>query len=69
MRSSSVSTRSCGASRTSGLEWAGGALACLCLLLLVMVAWPAVARATTLQKLSIEQMSRRATAALQGTVV
>ncbi len=69
MRSSSVSTSSCGASRTSGLEWASGALACLCLLLLVMVAWPAVARATTLQKLSIEQMSRRATAALQGTVV
>jgi len=69
MRSSSVSTSSCGASRSSGLEWASGALACLCLLLLVMVAWPAVARATTLQKLSIEQMSRRATAALQGTVV
>ena len=34
-----------------------------------MVLWPAPARATTLQKMSIEQMSRRSTAVVQGTVV
>ena len=34
-----------------------------------MVVWPAPARATTLQKMSVEQMSRRATAVVQGTVV
>ena len=34
-----------------------------------MVVWPAPARATTLQKMSIEQMSRRSTAVAQGTVV
>jgi hypothetical protein len=69
MRTRSVSMTSRGGADASNLGWAASALACSCLVLLVMVAWPAPARATTLQKMSVEQMSRRSTAVVQGTVV
>src|SRR5450756_1805187 len=69
MRTRSVSMTSRGGADASNLGWAASALACSCLVLLVMVAWPAPARATTLRKMSVEQMSRRSTAVVQGTVV
>jgi hypothetical protein len=55
--------------RARGRRWTFNALAASCLLFLVLLALTAPARATTLQRMSVEQMSRRSIAVVQGTVV
>ncbi|MEI6451133.1 MAG: DUF1566 domain-containing protein [Actinomycetes bacterium] len=50
-------------------SWRALAAACLFLALLLVLAWPAPVRATTLQWVSIEQLSRRATTVVEGAVV
>jgi hypothetical protein len=45
------------------------ALAGLVIALFLILAWPATVRATTLERLSVEQMARRATLVVQGDVV
>ena len=58
-----------GEARASGAAWASFVLSLACLLTLVVFAWPGAASATTLENLSVEQMSRRSTDVVQGTVV
>ena len=50
-------------------SWRALAAACLLLALLLALAWPAPVRATTLERMSIEQLSRRATTVVEGAVV
>lgn len=49
--------------------WRTAALGCLLVAIITAIAWPAPARATTLERLSIEQLSRRATMIVEGSVV
>ena len=49
--------------------WRTAALGCLLVAVIVAIAWPAPVRATTLERLSIEQLSRRATMVVEGAVV
>jgi hypothetical protein len=46
-----------------------GVITCLCILLVILTVWGVPARATTLQMMSVGQMSRRSVAVVQGTVV
>jgi Carboxypeptidase regulatory-like domain/IPT/TIG domain len=52
-----------------GSSWRTLAAACMFLALILVSAWPAPARATTLERMSIDQLSRRATMVVEGTVV
>ena len=44
-------------------------LAGLVIAVLLVLAWPAMVRATTLERLSVEQMAQRATLVVQGDVL
>jgi len=50
-------------------SWRALAAACLFLALLLVLAWPAPVRATTLEWMSIEQLSQRAAIIVEGAVV
>ena len=52
-----------------GIAWRTLTAACVFVALILTLAWPAPARATTLEKMTIEQLSQRATTIVEGTVL
>ena len=52
-----------------GSAWRTLATVCVFIAIVLALAWPAPARATMLEKMTIEQMSQRATTIVEGTVL